>query len=123
MFQHHPTTLSRITMKKTVALACFTLFASTVGAQFNPTARYNNISETAYLLDRCGALTAERLAWLKILRGDAMRSLDWDESRAAEQEKFLAREFGARYREVSKEKCAEVARGVDQERATTKIAR
>ena len=109
-------------MQKTVVLICFTLFASTAGAQFNPTSRYNNISESGYLLHRCGALTAERLAWLKVLRGNAMRSLGWDESRAEEQEEVLTREFDARYREVSKEKCAEVARGVDLERAATKIA-
>ncbi|HEX9396515.1 MAG TPA: hypothetical protein VF943_07205 [Burkholderiales bacterium] len=105
-----------------VVLSCFTLLASTAGAQINPIARYNNISESGYLLNRCGALTAERLAWLKLIRGHAMQSLGWDEARAAEQEEILTREFGARYREVSKEKCAEVARGADQERTTTKIA-
>ena len=109
-------------MKKTIVLICFTLLASRADAQINTVARYNNISENGYLLHRCGALTAERLAWLKHLRVHAMRSLGWDEARAEEQEEILVREFDARYREVSKEKCAEVVRGVDIERATTKIA-
>src|SRR5258706_8305254 len=101
-------------MKKALVLGCFTLLAPTAGAQINTIARYNNISESGYLLRRCGALTAERLAWLKLLRGHAMQSLGWDEARAAEQEANLTSEFDTRHREVSKERCTEVARGVDQ---------
>jgi len=105
-------------MKKAVVLACFTLLASTAGAQFNATARYNNISEFAYLLEKCGALTPERRTWLKHVRAQALKSLDWSEARADEQEEILLREFAARYREVSRERCAETVRGVDLERAT-----
>src|SRR5258706_15834092 len=114
--------LKKLTMKKAIVLSCLTLIASTAGAQINTIARYNNISESGYLLNRCGALTAERLAWLRLLRSHAMQSLGWDEARAAEQEASLTREFDARHREVSSERCTEVARGVDQERTTTKMA-
>jgi hypothetical protein len=109
-------------MKKTAVLSCFMMLASTADAQVNLIGRYNSISESGYLLQRCGALTKERLAWLKHVRSHAMRSLDWSEARADEQEEILTREFDARYREVSKTKCAEIMRGVDQERATTKMA-
>ena len=107
-----------MTMTKAVVFICFTVLSSTAGAQFNAIGRYNNISEFAYLLERCGALTAERRTWLKHVRAQALKSLDWSESRADQQEEILLREFAARYREVSRERCAETVRGVDLERAT-----
>jgi hypothetical protein len=105
-------------MKKIIALSFLVLCCTAAIAQgFNPIARYNHISESAYLLNRCGAMNPQRLAWLKHIRSLALQGLGWDEARAEEQEDILIKEFDARYREVPKERCAEVVRGVDLERA------
>jgi hypothetical protein len=105
-------------MKKIIALSFLSLCCPAAIAQpFNQVARYNQISESAYLLIRCGAMNPQRRTWLKHIRSLAIRGLDWDEARADEHEEILLKELDARYREVSKERCADVTRGVDVERA------
>lgn len=105
-------------MKKTIALSFLALCCpATIAQPFNQIARYNHISESAYLLNRCSAMNPQRLAWLKHIRSLTLPGLGWDEARAAEQEEILLKEFDARYREIPKERCAEVIRGVDVERA------
>ncbi len=84
--------------------------------------RYNNIAETTYILRRCGALTAERHAWLKHVLDHALRAMDWDAAQIAAHDAELTRDFERRYQTVAKERCVELTRSIDQERTTTVVA-
>src|SRR5712691_440688 len=90
------------------------LSCSTAASQgVPPIMRYNKVAESAYLLDRCGALTAERRVWLANVRGHAMHAAGWDAGQAAAQDELLWPEFEQRYAVVAKERCDELARATD----------
>jgi hypothetical protein len=84
-----------------------------------PVLRYNSVSETMFLLERCGSLTSERRDWLDNVRGHAARAMEWSEAELATHDADLQREFGDRYRSVDRARCEELARNIDNERATT----
>jgi hypothetical protein len=84
-----------------------------------PVLRYNSVSEAMFLLERCGALTSERRDWLDNVRGHAARAMEWREAELATHDADLQREFSDRYRSVDKARCEELARNIDNERATT----
>jgi hypothetical protein len=84
-----------------------------------PILRYNTAAEWMYLLETCGALTPERRAWLENVRGHAALATEWDKARLSEHDAELRREFSARYPSVPRERCEELARNLDNERATT----
>ena len=84
-----------------------------------PVLRYNSVSETMFLLERCGALTSERRDWLDNVRGHAVRAMEWSEAELATHDADLQREFRDRYPSVDKARCEELARNTDIERSTT----
>ena len=84
-----------------------------------PVLRYNSVSETTFLLERCGELTSERRDWLDNVRGHAVRAMEWSEAQLATHDADLQREFRDRYPSVDKARCEELARNIDIERATT----
>jgi hypothetical protein len=110
-------------MKKTVLFVLLTLSCSSAAGQgVPPIMRYNGVVENIYILYRCGALTSERLAWLENVRGHAMRAAGWDEASAHAQDQLLTPEFEQRYAAgVSKDRCDQLARATDHERATTRL--
>jgi hypothetical protein len=85
-----------------------------------PVVRYNAIAESIYMLERCGMLTAERRAWTANVRENAMLANGWDAAKAAAHDQILKAEFAKRYVEIPKERCDQLARGTDLERATTR---
>jgi hypothetical protein len=107
-------------MKNAALLIALMLSCSTAPAQGTPPVmRYNQVAENIYLLGRCGALTAERRAWLENVRGHTMRAAGWGAAEAAAQDQVLKPEFDQRYTVVAKERCDQLARTTDHERATT----
>jgi hypothetical protein len=110
-------------MKKTVLFVLLTLFCSGAASQgVPPIMRYNGVVENIYILYRCGALTSERLAWLDNVRGHAMRAAGWDEAKAHAQDQLLTPEFERRYAAgVAKDRCDQLGRATDHERATTRL--
>jgi len=84
-----------------------------------PVLRYNSVSEAMFLLERCGALTSERRDWLDNVRGHAARAMEWSEAELATHDADLQREFRDRYPSVDKARCEELARNIDNERAST----
>jgi hypothetical protein len=103
-------------------LLVFLLLSSAAAGQPKPVPpmmRYNAVAETMYLLERCGALTAQRRDWLENVRGHAARATEWSAAQLAAHDADLAREFRGRYPAVEKERCEELARNIDNERATT----
>ena len=83
-----------------------------------PVMRYNGVAENIYLLERCGALTADRRAWLENVRGHALRATGWSSAEAAAHDRVLKQEYDQRYTAVAKERCDQLARTTDHERAT-----
>lgn len=99
----------------TLMLSCST--AATQGVP--PVMRYNGVAESMYILERCGAMTPERRAWLNNVRGHAMRSAGWNADDAAALDKLLKVEFEQRYAAgIAKERCDQLARATDHERST-----
>lgn len=107
-------------MKSAVLSIVLMLSCSTAASQgVPPIMRYNGVAENMYMLDRCGALTAERRAWLDNVRGHAMRAAGWDAAKAAAHDQLLKSEFEQRYASgIAKERCDQLARTTDHERAT-----
>jgi hypothetical protein len=98
--------------------ACLFAVGTVVMAQVAPIKRYNTASESMHLLQRCGELNDERREWLQRLRGEARRTLDWTAGQWTAHDASLKAEFDQRYPAVSKEKCSELARAIDNERKT-----
>jgi hypothetical protein len=110
-------------MKNAALSIAIMLSCSTAASQgVPPIMRYNGVAENMYLLERCGALTTERRAWLNNVRGHAMRAAGWSAAQAAAHDQVLDREFEQRYvTMIPKERCDALARTTDHERATTRF--
>lgn len=110
-------------MKKALLTLVLILTCSTVASQgMPPVMRYNGVAENMYQLERCGALTAERRAWLDNVRGHAMRAAGWGPAQAAAHDQVLKKEFDQRYAAgIAKERCDQLARTADHERATVRL--
>jgi len=106
-------------MRPTSLALFLVLVYSPAVSQVPPVSRYNQVAETIFLLERCRALTAERRAWLENVRGHAVRATGWNAVQQAEQDGHLRRELKERYPTLAPERCAELARNVDNEQATT----
>ncbi len=99
--------------------AALTVFASATGAQpFNPLLRYNNIAESTFILNKCGALTPERHEWLMHTLELAARSIQGTQPQWEQYDKDLLARLEKTYKTVPKERCEELARSVDHERQT-----
>ncbi|MCI3953769.1 MAG: hypothetical protein K0R53_3269 [Burkholderiales bacterium] len=110
-------------MKNAILSILLMLSCSTAATQgVPPVMRYNGVAENIYLLDRCRALTAERRAWLENVRAHAMRAAGWDAAQAAAHDELLKSEFAQRYAAgIAKERCDQLARTTDHERATVRL--
>ena len=91
-------------------------------AQVTPIMRYNTVSESMYLLQRCGELNEARRAWLQRMREHSMRILDRNAAQWAAHDAALKAEFDQRHPVVAKERCSELSRSTDHERSTLPIA-
>ena len=93
--------------------------ASIAQPAVNPMRRFNTITESLYLLERCGSLTPDRRDWLMQLREHALRTpSDMTPQQWAAHEAEIRREFAQRYPTVSSENCSTLAVTTDRERAT-----
>jgi hypothetical protein len=84
--------------------------------QMTPIRRYNTISESIYLLQRCGELNQDRRTWLQGLRDQAKKQVEWSPSQWAEHDAALKTDFDQHHAAVPKEKCVELATTTDHER-------
>jgi hypothetical protein len=112
---------TNIAVARVVALACAAACAGSAIAQpaVNPMRRFNTLTESLYLLERCGALTPERRDWLLQLRNHALQTPnDMTPQQWAAHEAEIRKEFAQRYPTVSSETCATLVATTDRERAT-----
>jgi hypothetical protein len=102
-----------------LAMACGVGCAAIAQPAVNPMRRFNTLTESLYLLERCGALTPERRDWLLQLRDHALRiPSDMTPQQWAAHEAEIRREFAERYPTVSSETCATLVATTDRERAS-----
>ena len=110
-------------MKKTVLSIIITVWCcAATGQGVQPVVRYNSVAESMYLLQRCGALTSERRAWIENVREHAIRANGWDAVQLATHDKVLKAELDQRYTTVPKERCDQLAQATDLEIKQTRKA-
>lgn len=102
-----------------LVMACGVAGTAIAQPAVNPMRRFNTLTESLYLLERCGALTPERRDWLLQLRDHALRiPSDMTPQQWAAHETEIRREFAERYPTVSGETCATLVATTDRERAS-----
>ncbi len=106
-------------LEKAVTAAAVAVLTLGAGAQtFNPLVRYNNIAESTFILNKCGALTPERHEWLMHTLELAARSIQGTAPQWEQYDKDLLARLEKAYPSVPKERCEALARSVDHERQT-----
>jgi hypothetical protein len=110
---------TRLARSMLLVMTCSVAGAAIAQPAVNPIRRFNTLTESLYLLERCGALTPERRDWLLQLRDHALRiPSDMTPQQWAAHEAEIRREFAERYPTVSSETCATLVATTDRERAS-----